>query len=453
MSVTTLSHELADIVGKHYLLNKPADCAKYTVQGVTPALVVTPGSIDELAPVMAAAHAAGATVVPWGGGTQQSWGYPPARLDLVVRTARLNRVSTYKPDDVTIAVEAGITLAALDTILGRHGHMLPVDVPLPKSATLGGVLATAVDGPRRLGYGTLRDLLIGIQVVEVTGRVSKAGGLVVKNVSGYDMMKLYLGSLGSLAIIVSAGFKLIPRAQAAATIGCRFATSDSAFALIDALHTGQLTPMAVELLAQTGSTDQQGNSRLGHVAALFAEPACYGVLVPAEGLPAAVERHVRDVTRLAEQAGAEAVQTFADDAHADLWARVIDLPQTAEIAPGELVVRLTCLPGDLATALRDAGDIAAQHGLALLTVARALSGVAYFRLQANMADDRATAALQAWYQAMLRRRPHLTILAGAPTTKAGLSVWGGAPAGQAIMQRIKHAFDPEGRLNPGRFIV
>lgn len=454
MNITALSHELTAIVGREHLLTAPADCAAYAVQGVTPALVVAPGSIDELAQVMTAAYAADAAVVPWGGGTRQAWGCPPTRLDLVIRTRRLNRVSTYKPDDVTIAVEAGITLAALDAILARHGHMLPVDVPLPQHSTLGGALATAADGPRCLGYGTLRDLLIGVQVVEATGQITRAGGLVVKNVSGYDMMKLYLGSFGSLALIVSASFKLIPRPQATATICCEFPNHATAFALVTMLHTSQLTPIAVELLAQTagtGTDHQHGD--LSTICTAFAASCSHGVVVLAEGLPAAVERHVRDVSRMAGEAGAQAVEIVEGAAQTDLWARLADLPQTAEVAPGEMVVRLACLPADLAAALHTATDLATQHGLGLFTAARALSGIAYLRLQSDPAHPGATAALQSWQREMLRRWPHLTILASDPAVKAPLAVWGTMPAGQALMARIKHEFDPRGMLNPGRFVV
>src|SRR5262245_14456366 len=199
-----LASALAPIVADHALLDEPQECAAYAVQGITPACVAAPGSLDELSAVMHVAHEQRAAVAPWGGGTQQSIGNPPTRLDLVVRTERLNQVLVHEPDDLTISVAAGITIGALREHLARHRQMLPIDPPLPARATLGGLLATGMDGPRRLGYGTLRELLIGITVVEADGRISRGGGMVVKNVSGFDMMKLYRGSLGTLAIIASA---------------------------------------------------------------------------------------------------------------------------------------------------------------------------------------------------------------------------------------------------------
>jgi glycolate oxidase FAD binding subunit len=190
----SLAEALLPIVGEQHLLTDPTACAAYAVRGVPAGCVVAPANVEELVAVLRVAQELRAAVVPWGGGTQQLIGNPPEQADLVVRTERLNQVLIHEPFDLTISVEAGMTLGALRAHLARHGQMLPVDPALPERATIGGLIATAADGPRRLGYGTLRDLLIGISVVEAGGWVSKAGGMVVKNVSGFDMMKLYLGS-------------------------------------------------------------------------------------------------------------------------------------------------------------------------------------------------------------------------------------------------------------------
>src|SRR5262245_43320916 len=235
-----IAEALRPIVGEQHVLIDPAACAAYTVHGVPVGCVAAPANIEELAAVLRVAQELRAAVVPWGGGTQQLIGVPPERVDLVVRTERLNRVLIHEPFDLTISVEAGMTLGALRAHLARHSQMLPVDPPLPGRATIGGLIATAADGPRRLGYGTLRDLLIGVAVVEAGGRISKAGGMVVKNVSGFDMMKLYLGSFGTLAVIASANFKLVPAPRATATLLCAFDGPSSAFAALEALQLTQL---------------------------------------------------------------------------------------------------------------------------------------------------------------------------------------------------------------------
>jgi len=259
-----LPSALAAIVAEQFVTADPAACALYTVQGVVPGCVVAPGSLEELSAVMCVAYERRAAVVPWGGGTQQYIGSPPVRVDLLVRTERLNRVLIHEPDDLTISVEAGITLGTLRELTARHGQMLPIDPPLSGRATIGGLLATAADGPRRLGYGTLRELTIGITVVEASGRISRGGGMVVKNVSGFDMMKLYLGSLGTLAIIASANFKLLPIPRAAATLLCTFDDPVAAFAAIEAIQLTQLTPTAAEYLndAALKALDRSGSCAL-----------------------------------------------------------------------------------------------------------------------------------------------------------------------------------------------
>jgi glycolate oxidase FAD binding subunit len=287
-----------------------------------------------------------------------------------------------------------------------------------------------VDGPRRPLYGTSRDLLIGIRVVEATGRVSKAGGMVVKNVSGFDMMKLYLGSLGTLGIIVSANFKLMPRPRAAATLHCAFDAPEPAMRLAEQIGASQLTPAGVVYV--------EGWAHEGAPAAPVA------LLVRAEGLPAAVERHLRDVRAMAEQAGATGVTPHSDPAERHALDLVSDLAHPIALESG-LALRLSCLPGSLAAALDDARDLAERHGLALRAVAYALSGVAYLRVDGDAAP--------AWHADLLARWPHLAVTAAPPDLAAELQVWGAAPANLELMRRIKQEFDPENLLNPGRFVV
>ena len=426
MLPAALTRQLVEIVGPERISE---ETAPFAVHGRSPALVISPSSVEQVARAVAACHAARVPLVPWGGGTRQRWGRPiAAETFVVLRTSGLQAILMHEPDDLTISVEAGMTFAALDAALAAHNQMLPLDPPRPAQSTIGGLLASGADGPRRLAYGTSRDLLIGIRVVEATGRISKAGGMVVKNVSGFDMMKLYLGSLGTLAIIVSANFKLMPQPRAAASLSCFFEQPERAFRLITALSASQLIPAAVEY-REDGTTAS--------------------IEVRIEGLPAAVERHVRDVRRLAEEAGAGSVSVVAEGLAAveERWADFNDAPQTVDLAADELVARLSCLPGALEAALGDVRARAAREGLLLRVQARALSGVAYLRLRGS--DEH----LRAWHTAILALWPQLVVIGAQPALAAELPVWGAGIANLDLMRRIKQEFDPEDLLNPGRYVV
>ncbi len=425
--MSDLLTQLGSVVGAEHVT---AGGGGISIQGVAPNFVVSPGSAEELADAMKIAVAARAAVIPWGGGTRQRLGAPPVALDrpvVVMRTGRLNRVLDYTPDDMTISVGAGITLEEIDQAVRPNGQMLPMDVALAERSTIGGALACAADGPRRLGYGTFRDLFLGTRVVEASGRISKAGGMTVKNVSGFDMMKLYIGSMGSLAILVSANFKLLPIPRAFATIACEFDTLEGAFKMVDALHTSKLLPAGCELVSAEGGVG-------------------FGLCVATDGLEQAVARHKRDVPDIARKAGARASHVLEGPAHGSLWGRVNNLAQTAELAPNEMVLRVTCLASRLGESLAALQRVAAEHRMVLQISARALNGVAYVRATGDGWKKFHPVALAALPDAYI-------VTLGLGTPEPSLNVWGRPPNGLEVMRRIKSEFDPGNILNPGRFIV
>ena len=231
---------------------------QYAVDSIEPGAAVFPNTIEEVSHLLSAADRDGKAVVPWGGGTAMGLGNLPRACDLVIGTARLNRLLEYEPSDLTVVVEAGITLGALQEELGEKGQFLPLDPPLPDKATIGGILSANSSGPIRAHFGAIRDRLIGIKVVNAHGDVTKGGGKVVKNVSGYDMNKVYTGALGTLGIIVEAAFKLAPlfRETRSLLIGCD--TTTEAGDLAKDLRAAGVYPVALQLVGGGGFAVRTG---------------------------------------------------------------------------------------------------------------------------------------------------------------------------------------------------
>jgi glycolate oxidase FAD binding subunit len=290
-------------------------------------------------------------------------------------------------------------------------------------------------------------------------------------VSGFDMMKLYLGSYGTLAVVASANFKLLPQPRAAGSLLCRFASPQQAFAAAEALYLTQLTPTAAEYLnagalalvatedtestevrragartagspigASSASEGPASGPSVSSVRSVAASPGECALVVRAEGPPQAVERHLADVAGIAGRNGALAAERLEVPGEAQLWARVADLPQAAELAPGEALVKLAVLPAEVERAAALVEALAEAAGAGAAISARALSGTLYARLGPLEAPALA---------GLLVRLPGLQWVA---TDLPGAPRWGPPPQGLEVMRRIKNEFDPFNTLNPGRFV-
>src|SRR5882757_297386 len=204
---STFEADVRQIVTANHVRRAVANDA---VAGVQPSFVVEPGSEQELGKVLNLANAAGLAVIPRGGGTKAEWANPPVRADVILSSARLNRVLEHAWADLTVSVEAGCAIAKLQETLAKHGQRLALDALWPKNATVGGVLSTNDSGALRLRFGSLRDLVIGVTVALADGTLASSGGKVVKNVAGYDLPKLMTGALGTLGVITRAVFRVHP---------------------------------------------------------------------------------------------------------------------------------------------------------------------------------------------------------------------------------------------------
>ncbi len=376
------------------------------VGGVVPREVVRPTSADEVAEVLRTAQADGLSVVPVGGGSKTSWAAPPTTCDLLLDTTGLDRIVEHVAGDLVVQAEAGVRLADLQTSLGEHGQLLGLDPPEP-GATLGGVVSANASGPRRLAYGTVRDLLIGTTVVLADGTVAKAGGKVVKNVAGYDLGKLYTGAHGTLGVVVSTTWRLHPLPPARRVVLVDLSDSASAGPLAVALNRSTLTPCEVELVGTAG-----GPGRLGVVFESIAESVAAQAAAARELLGGGTE---------------------SDDVPAAFGAR--------PGGPDDVVLRVASVPTGLPVA------IAALPPGAQVS-ASAATGVTYAALDAEQAVE----ALPRLREALRPVDGSAVVLHAPEHVRDALDHWG--PVGDALelMRRVKERFDPERRMSPGRFV-
>ena len=311
------------------------ELSPYVVDGRTPDAAVFPGSIEEVAAVMAMASEVGRSVTPWGGGTAASVGMPAARAGLVIGLRRLARLVDHEPGDLTATVEAGMTVGAFQAALGSRGQWLSLDPDDAGRATVGGVLATNACGPRRHLYGTARDLLIGVTVVTADGSVVKGGGKVVKNVAGYDLPKLYIGSYGTLGVIVEATVKLRPRPEQEDLVSVRFDRLKDAGAAVRAVASSDLIPNAVELF--------DGAAAAG--AGLAAGSAAPGgtLVVGFDGVPEQVAWQRAELERLTAPLAGRDVRPL----EASTWTRLSGAARAAFPTPAA-VMALAVLPSQVA---------------------------------------------------------------------------------------------------------
>lgn len=436
---------LAGIVGAEAVVDA-ARLPDYAIGPFVPLAAARPDTPDAVAATIAWAGREGIAVYPAGGRTFAALGNPPARPGIALDLTRLNRLLDLQPADLTVSVEAGMTLAQLDAALAPDGKHVPLGAPLPQQATVGGTLAAGVSGPLRAAYGLPRDWLIGVSMVGADGTPTKAGGKVVKNVTGYDLNRLYAGSLGTLGVITAATFKLAPAPAEWALVAAAFHSAGEAVAAVADLQTRPYAPLGLHIL-NPAAARRLGDPDL---------PAGYGLLAVAivAGRPSSVQRRLTDTSILWLDAAAE-IRVIRQDAAVRLVAALADLPaQPADAAAPAVCVRINAPPAalpailELATRpLADAGrpGVCADVGFGggRLLWWEDFSAADPAQIAAGLREIQAAAS--AWAgDAIIERCPE--------AVKNHGDVWGPPPSGIDVMRRLKRQFDPHNILNPGRFI-
>jgi glycolate oxidase FAD binding subunit len=404
-----------------------------TVDGALPQAVVYPQNEGELCEVMACACAHRWRVLPFGSGSKLSWGGLAQGFDLAISTQHLNQLIDHAVGDMTLTAAAGLKFADLKPQLAHQQQCLAIDPAYPDRATLGGIVSTADTGSLRQRYNSVRDMLIGISLVRYDGKLAKAGGRVVKNVAGYDLMKLMTGAYGSLGIISQVTFRLYPIPDASKTIIVAGAANDIEKFAAD-LRQSSLTPIALDILSPSLATN------LGFDKA-FTLAACFQSNLPG------VEEQVTLVSKLAPQSLSP--QVLEGDAEASLWdKRWLNRAATDESWGDDAVVlaKVGVLPGKAVGLLAKVHD---QFSEAAWGQIHAGSGIGTLMIPATIAT---TANLQALRVLCESFGGYLTVLQAPKSLKTTWDVWGYSGNALPIMQQIKATFDPHSLLNAGRFI-
>ncbi|MGH8163124.1 MAG: FAD-binding oxidoreductase, partial [Rhodanobacteraceae bacterium] len=330
----------------------------------------------------------------------------------------------------------GITLAALADSLSKAGQFVPLDAPLRRHATVGGTLASAWPGPRRHLYGRVRDYVIGSQVVLADGTLAHAGGMVVKNVTGYDMSKLYIGSFGTLGVLTRANFKTLPLPAVTRAVLAKLPERTRSRAI--AHVTGLAIPPAVLFCVEGYRKEVDGDDGIdGRVVVLF------------EGSEALVDRATRDLRSALGRAGVPEA-TIVDAGANELFARALDAT-IAVVAERSITYRSLGTPETAENRMLEMRDAAHRHQLFTDTLLDPLNGDAYLRVSER--DTRAfSTRIEDFDEALHGIDPRATVVAGDSPMRGSLRVWGEEPPAMAKMRAVKAVFDPNGTLNPGRYL-
>ena len=385
-----------------------------SVEGLLPSTVMRPEDAEDAARGLHLCDLAPAAVVVWGGGTQMRLGAPPRRYEVAFSTERMTRLLEYEPADLTCRVEAGIRLRDLQAALREQGQRLPLDPPHPERATVGGMVAANTNGLSRGRYGTVRDWVIGIAVAYPSGKVARAGGKVVKNVAGYDLMKLHIGALGTLGVVAEVNFKVQARPEMEATLLAQFEAPAPAL--------GVGLKLAHQYLAPASAIVQDGDGGRWQLA------------LKLEGYAREVQAAKDQAIRFVREAGGIVHEAEIPSAFWDA-ARDWSTPADDEVML-RAIVPLAASPLLMAAIPPDAR-----------VLAQPASGVVDVRVKAPSAANTLSRLRTA-----AGAEGQVVVVAVPVALKQGLDVWGPPPPGFPIMRALKQALDPNGILNPGRFV-
>lgn len=447
-----LASKMKAIVGEANVIEDPEKLKAYAVDGEAPGLFVAPGTIEETSKVVACANAEKLSIVPMGSGTKMGLGgILKKKADILLSTRRMNRIADYDIANLTLGVECGLTLAEVQEKLAGEGrgYFIPLDPPYSRNATIGGIVATNDSGPKRFIYGAARDVILGVKAVMPNGDIVVSGGKAVKNVAGYDMTKMMIGSMGALGIICEVIFRIYPKPDAEATLLLPFGTLNEAAGYLKMLLHSKFFPASMELMNAKAASG---------ITASAALKGPYVAAIGLEGIEEAVARQIAELGDLGRKGGALDVVTLKDQAHRDFWTAYRDLTGTAAKSSPNLVdlksnFVLSKVP-EMVMAFEAALKDASMEGA---LTCRAGNGILYAAISPGADAAAKAAAVVSMVERLtaesVKQGGNLVVQGAPRAIKEKLSVWGKTRSDAVLVRRLKEKLDPSGILNPGRFVA
>ncbi len=468
---------LAEILGKENVKTAPEVTAEYAVDQIVPKAVVFPNSTDETARVVQFSNQKNLAIVACGSRTKIGMGNPPQKLDMVVSTSRMNHMLDVDTSNLTMTVEAGVKFRDIQARLATQedrcylpihemgededeiicsdrsnsGCFIPMDPPYADKATIGGIIATNSIGPRRLLYSLPRDSIIGVRVVAPNGDILGAGGKTVKNVSGYDISKLMVGSMGTLGILCEMTIRMLPMPEKMETLLISFPTLSKASAFTGRIFETSLLPAAVDIM----NKEAYSHLKRGEIPDLGSNG--YVAAVALEAFDPAVKRMRDEILEMAKDEGGEKNAVLEGENHGTFWLEMGHLSATLHKKFSGFISGKLNYPLSLGQETMAFGEsVFSKANLNYTLQAHAGNGICLAGLLIDQQDTAATKKAVAAMEQLLGRcyeNNGNLIIQHAPTqVKGELKMWGESGSDFVVMKRLKDQVDPNGIMSPGRFV-
>ena len=443
---------LNEIIGESHIIQDPDKLKAYTMDGKKPKVIVSPRTIDEVSKIVAHANQQHLTIIPRGNGTKMGMGGIPKKMDIIFSTDRLNRITDSDCENLTLSAEGGITLSEVQKSLAKvgKGYFLPLDPPFTDKATLGGIVATNSSGPKRLLYGTARDLIIGTKAVFPNGDIVVSGGKTVKNVSGYDMCKLLIGSYGTLGILCEMTFKLLPLPEKEATLSLSFAKLEEADGFARQVRSSQLIPSSIEILNAIAVKNMKYSISMP-------PNGNYLVAIGLDGVAESIDRQISEMSEMSKKHGVLEAVTLDSEKHQVFWIALRDFYNgLIQSYPNLISLKSNFLISKSGEMLGSYEKITSEFGMDCAFICHSGNGILYSYI---LAEKNLRSKIESFVELIgkltseaVKNEGNLIVESSPLLIKKKVDVWGQSRSDYLVVRRLKEQIDPAGILNIGRFV-